>query len=83
MSTADFSGERQAFQDAYSDTLAFLEARVATTTISLNDLEGELHHLTIYEGQDWDGRGPLKSAEIEGQISAYITVIDAIKNQNS
>lgn len=81
MNTNDFSGERQAFCDAYDDTLAFLEARMAANTITLTDLEGEFYHLTVYEGQDWDGRGMLKSAEIQGQISAYITVIDELKSK--
>ncbi len=81
MDTQDFSGERQAFCDAYEDTLAFLEARQAAGSLSLIDLEGEFHHLTVYEGQDWGGRGVLKNAEIQGQISAYITVIDAMKNK--
>ena len=41
MDTNDFSGERQAFCDAYEDTLAFLEARQAADDLSLNDLEGD------------------------------------------
>ncbi|MCK9548688.1 MAG: hypothetical protein RBS49_06635 [Sphaerochaeta sp.] len=82
MDNSDFSGEQQAFRDAYEDTLTFLEARQAIKPLSVIDLEGELHHLTVYEGQDWGGRGPLKNAEIQGQISAYITVIDAMKGNN-
>ncbi len=81
MDNRDFSGEQQAFRDAYEDTLAFLEARQAACPLSLIDLEGELYHLTVYEGQDWGGRGVLKSAEIQGQISAYVTFIDAVKNK--
>ncbi|HPZ15819.1 MAG TPA: hypothetical protein PLX25_04070 [Sphaerochaeta sp.] len=83
MDTNDFSGERQAFCDAYEDTLAFLEARQEADALSLIDLEGELYHLTVYEGQDWGGRGVLKNAEIQGQISAYIAVIDAVKNKKA
>ncbi len=81
MDNRDFSGEQQAFRDAYEDTLAFLEARQAANPLPLIDLEGELYHLTVYEGQDWGGRGVLKSAEIQGQISAYITVIDLEKGK--
>jgi len=49
----------------------------------LIDIEGELHHLTIYEGQDWVGRGELKNNEIQGQIYAYIAFIDRLKKQQS
>ncbi|NMA23090.1 MAG: hypothetical protein GX938_06245 [Spirochaetales bacterium] len=79
MNDSDFSGERRAFNDSYENTMAFLEGRQKTRNLSIHDLEGELHHLTIYEGQDWGGRGPLKSAEIQGEISAYITFIDRLK----
>ncbi len=81
MDTRDFSGEHHAFCAAYDDTLAFLEARQEACPLSLIDLEGELYHLTVYEGQDWGGRGVLKSAEIQGQISAYIALIDTVKNR--
>lgn len=49
--------------------------------VSLIVLEGELHHLTVYEGQDWVGRGELKNSEIQGQIYAYIAFIGKMKEE--
>ncbi|MDT4762076.1 hypothetical protein [Sphaerochaeta sp. PS] len=73
------SSEELAFRDAYENTLQFLENRIKLSNLALSDLEGELHHLTIYEGQDWGGRGELKNSEIQGQIYAYLAVIDRVK----
>ncbi len=81
MDNHDFSGEEQVFDSAYELMIHHLELRLNTKGLSIHDLEGELHHLTIYEGQDWDGRGVLKAAEIDGQIQAYITVINRMKEE--
>lgn len=81
MAEYDFSGEQRVFDNAYEVMIHHLELRAQTTGLSIHDLEGELHHLTIYEGQDWDGRGSLKAAEIDGQIQAYITVINRMKKE--
>lgn len=77
----DLSGEQQVFHDAYDTTLFYLENRQKLTPLSLIDIEGELYHLTVYEGQDWAGRGELKNSEIQGQIYAYIAFIDRMKNE--
>ncbi len=75
----ELTSEEMAFHDGYNATLEFLENRKKFSTLKLDDLEGELHHLTIYEGQDWGGRGELKNSEIQGQIYAYLAVIDSMK----
>ena len=64
---SDITGEQHAFHEAYDTTLLYLRTRQRITPQKLIDLEGELHHLTIYEGQDWGGRGVLKNAEIKGK----------------
>ena len=78
----ELTSEEQAFHDSYETTLQFLSNRIKFSNLKVNDLEGELHHLTIYEGQDWAGRGELKNSEIQGQIYAYIAVIDTMKKKN-
>ncbi|HHT80441.1 MAG TPA: hypothetical protein GXZ69_04245 [Spirochaetales bacterium] len=78
----ELTSEERAFHDGYNNTLQFLENRANLTNLKLGDLEGELHHLTIYEGQDWGGRGELKNSEIQGQIYAYLAVIDSLKKEN-
>ena len=83
MDEYDFSGEQRVFDNAYDLMIHHLELRARTTPLSIHDLEGELHHLTIYEGQDWDGRGSLKAAEIDGHIQAYITMINRMKQDRS
>lgn len=77
--TEDLTGEELAFREAYESTLRHLEARQAMSPVTILDLEGELHHLTIYEGQDWGGRGVLKNAEIQGNIYAYLAFINTLK----
>jgi|GEM_PF-2529414 len=72
--------EEQAFHDGYDTTITFLENRIKFANLKVIDLEGELYHLTVYEGQDWVGRGELKNSEIQGQIYAYMAVIDTMKN---
>ncbi|MGE4453623.1 MAG: hypothetical protein AB7D92_03745 [Sphaerochaeta sp.] len=75
----DLSGEERVFHESFDRTMIYLENRQAIAPLSLIDLEGELHHLTVYEGQDWVGRGELKNSEIQGQIYAYIAFIDKMK----
>lgn len=76
---SDLTGEEQAFREAYETTLLYLETRQKMSPLNIIDLEGEFHHLTIYEGQDWGGRGVLKNAEIQGQIYAYLAFINQLK----
>jgi hypothetical protein len=71
--------EEVVFQDSFENTLQFLNFRVKKDNLTLHDLEGELHHLTIYEGQDWAGRGEIKNAEIQGQVYAYQEFIQRMK----
>lgn len=75
----ELTSEEQAFHDGYDTTITFLNNRIKFADLKLNDLEGELYHLTIYEGQDWAGRGELKNSEIQGQIYAYMAVIADMK----
>lgn len=77
----DLTGEERVFHEAYDRTLLYLENRQKMAPLSLIDIEGELHHLTVYEGQDWVGRGELKNSEIQGQIYAYIAFIDKMKKE--
>jgi hypothetical protein len=78
---SDITGEQHAFNEAYDTTLHYLETRQRITAQNIIDIEGELHHLTIYEGQDWGGRGVLKNAEIQGQIHAYLAFINQLKKE--
>jgi hypothetical protein len=79
--TSDLTGEQHAFHNAYDTTLHHLRTRQELSKQSLIDVEGELYHLTVYEGQDWGGRGVLKNAEIQGQIYAYIAFINELKKE--
>ena len=81
VSSQELTTEEKVFQDTYDTTLQFLETRYDLTNMNIADIEGELHHLTIYEGQDWAGRGELKNSEIQAQIYAYIAFIENLKKQ--
>ncbi len=78
---SDLTGEQYAFHTAYDTTLTYLRTRQQISKQNLIDVEGELFHLTVYEGQDWGGRGILKNAEIQGQIYAYIAFINEMKKE--
>ncbi|MDD3057354.1 MAG: hypothetical protein PHY87_01295 [Sphaerochaeta sp.] len=78
---SDLTGEQNAFHTAYDTTLHYLRTRQQVSKQNLIDVEGELFHLTVYEGQDWGGRGILKNAEIQGQIYAYIAFINEMKKE--
>ncbi len=78
---ADLTGEQRVFHEAYEQTMIYLQNRQEIAPLKLMDLEGELHHLTVYEGQDWGGRGELKNSEIQGQVYAYIAFIDQLKKK--
>ncbi len=77
----DLTGEEQAFRSSYETTLHYLETRQQISPLSIMAIEGELHHLTVYEGQDWGGRGVLKNAEIQAQIYAYLAFLDYLKKE--
>ncbi|HKL58419.1 MAG TPA: hypothetical protein VJ863_00855 [Sphaerochaeta sp.] len=79
----ELTSEERAFHDGYDTTMQFLENRITLSNVKIYDLEGELHHLTIYEGQDWVGRGELKNSEIQGQIYAYMAVIATMKKKKA
>lgn len=59
------------FDQNFDDTLFQLTTRSEAPDFAIEDVNEELHHLYIYEGQDWGGRGELKQAEISGMILAY------------
>ena len=59
------------FDENFDLTLARLQAESRKPAFNIATIEGELSALYLYEGQDWDGRGELKHAEIEGSILAY------------
>jgi hypothetical protein len=73
--------EEIVFQESFDNTLQFLQFRAEKDNLTLFDVEGELHHLTIYEGQDWGGRGEIKNSEIQGQVNAYIEFIQRMKKK--
>ncbi|MGB4406936.1 MAG: hypothetical protein WBI82_08775 [Sphaerochaeta sp.] len=78
----ELTSEEQAFHDGYTTTMQFLENRTKIANLKVTDLEGELYHLTVFEGQDWVGRGELKNSEIQGQIYAYIACINTMKKNS-
>jgi len=78
---SDITGEQHAFHEAYDTTLHYLRTRQKISPLNMIDLEGEYYHLTVYEGQDWGGRGVLKNAEIQGQIYAYLAFMNQLKKE--
>ena len=64
--------EERIREEEYERTFKRLTHRSELEGFSIDELKQELHHLQIYEGQDWAGRGEIKNAEISGQIYAYL-----------
>ncbi|MGI6466772.1 MAG: hypothetical protein ACOXZZ_04175 [Sphaerochaetaceae bacterium] len=63
--------EKEILESEYEALLTHLEIRSKSPNFSIEDVQQELNYLLIYQGQDWDGRGQLKHAQIQGQIYAY------------
>ncbi|MDC7244440.1 MAG: hypothetical protein PQJ47_00840 [Sphaerochaetaceae bacterium] len=74
--------EEETLETEYELMLAQLEMRATLPSFSIEDIEGELHHLLIYQGQDWVGRGEIKNAEIQGHVYAYQVFIKRYKEKS-
>lgn len=72
--------EQQIFESEYQLMLDHLELRSQSPTFLIEEIEAELKHLCIYQGQDYDGRGALKSREIQAHIYAYEVFIKRYKD---
>ncbi len=75
--------EEQTLESEYDLMLEQLNYRAKLPSFSIEEIEGELRHLLIYQGQDWGGRGEIKNAEIQGQIYAYQIFIKRYKEKQS
>ena len=74
--------EQYTLDTAYETMLDQLNIRSNFSNFSIEEFESELHHLLIYQGQDWVGRGEIKNAEIQGQIYAYQIFIKRYKDSH-
>ncbi|NLA91896.1 MAG: hypothetical protein GX842_00415 [Spirochaetales bacterium] len=63
--------EKQILEEEYQVMLDHLTFRSESPSFKIEEIEQEYHHLLIYQGQDWDGRGQVKNAEIQGHVHAY------------
>ena len=63
--------EKQILDQEYQVMLDHLTLRSESPSFKIEEIEEEYHHLLIYQGQDWDGRGQIKGAEIKGHVYAY------------
>lgn len=63
--------EEQILEQEYQVMLNHLTLRSESPSFKIEEIEQEYRHLLIYQGQDWDGRGQIKSAEIQGHVYAY------------
>ena len=75
--------EEHTLETAYESMLDQLTMRSSFTAFSIEEIESELHHLLIYQGQDWVGRGEIKNAEIQGQVYAYQIFIKRYKDAHA
>ena len=57
--------------DSFTGILRSLEMRLEDPDFSLDYVKGELESLYKYEGLDYDGRGEVLQAQLEGQILAF------------
>ena len=63
--------EQQTLDSEYELMLNLLTLRSEGPNFNIEDVELEFHHLLIYQGQGWGGRGEVKNAEIQGHVYAY------------
>ena len=74
--------EQIIFDESYDLTMKRLEHASSREGFEIDELEGELVHLTRYEGQDWVGRGELKNSEISAEVLAYQVFIKRWKDRH-
>ncbi len=75
--------EQHTLDTSYETMLDQLTMRSDFSNFSIEEIRSELHHLLIYQGQDWVGRGEIKNAEIQGQIYAYQIFIKRYKDSHA
>ncbi|MEA5032053.1 MAG: hypothetical protein VB025_07880 [Sphaerochaeta sp.] len=63
--------EQHTLDSEFELMLDHLALRSKSPKFDIRDIEQELHHLLVYQGQDWVGRGEIKNAEIQGHVYAY------------
>ena len=73
--------EQQTLDSEYELQLNLLSLRSKSPNFNIEDIEQEYHHLLIYQGQDWGGRGEIKNAEIQGHVYAYQIFLKRWRNQ--
>ena len=73
--------EQQTLDSEYELMLDLLTLRSQSPNFQIEDIEQEYHHLLIYQGQDWVGRGEIKNAEIQGHVYAYQIFLKRWRNQ--
>ena len=55
----------------YNDMLKSLESRFSEPSLSaLEEITGLLNHYYVYQGNNWEGRGPVQEVSIEATINA-------------
>lgn len=72
----------QLSENNYVVVLRSLEERSKNTGFTIDMAKEELNSLYKYEGLDWDGRGDVLQAEIEGSILAYEVFISRNEDNN-
>jgi hypothetical protein len=59
------------FNESFEGILRALQDRLEKSDFSIENVKAELNSFYKYEGLDWDGRGDIKQADIEGSIAAF------------
>ena len=59
------------FNESFDGITRALQDRVEKKDFSIENVKAELNSFYKYEGLDWDGRGDIKQADIEGSIAAF------------
>ena len=59
--------EQHILDSEFELMLDHLALRSKSPKFDIGDIEQELHHLLVYQGQDWVGRGEMKGINTPGQ----------------
>ena len=74
--------EQHILDSEFELMLDHLALRSKSPKFDISDIEQELHHLLVYQGQDWVGRGEIKNAEIQGHVYAYQVFLKRWKDKH-
>lgn len=72
--------QEKKYAEFYAEEYDFLKRRLAQGVVDVNDLEGVLQSLYIFDDNNLDGRSVVMQLSLSASIAAYEAVIAELKS---